>query len=175
MAVRKDTITRQFNQTMQAGILEPGEQVITGMMTQTGASPWLAGLIGVILMLVTGTRWHFVALTDRRVLFLNASLMTSRPTGVVAWADPRSAVTISDVVTDAKVWNRLLYHRTGQAKPVRANVSAVQWKAEFQGLVSKLRAGNVPPVPGAPSIPPPPPVGPSPWGALLGFRGFLGV
>jgi heme/copper-type cytochrome/quinol oxidase subunit 2 len=162
MAVRKDTITRQFNQTMQAGILEPGEQVITGMMTQTGASPWLAGLIGVILMLLTGTRWYYVMLTDRRVLFLKASLLTSKPTGAVAWADPRTAVSISDVVTDAKVWNRLRYHRPGQSEPVRLNVSAVQWKSEFQSLVSNLRAGNVPPVPGAPSIPPPPPVGPSP-------------
>jgi heme/copper-type cytochrome/quinol oxidase subunit 2 len=161
MAVRKDTITRQFNQTMQAGILEPGEQVVTGMMTQTGASPWLAGLIGVVLMLLTGTRWYYVALTDRRVLFLKASLLTSKPTGTVAWADPRTAVSISDVVNDAKVWNRLRYHRSGQAKPVRVNVSSVQWKSEFQSLVSNLQSGVGPPAPGAPSIPPPPPVEPS--------------
>jgi heme/copper-type cytochrome/quinol oxidase subunit 2 len=161
MAVRKDTITRQFNQTMQAGILEPGEQVVTGMMTQTGASPWLAGLIGVVLMLLTGTRWYFVALTDRRVVFLKASLLTSKPTGAVAWADPRSAVSISDIVNDAKVWNRLKYHRPGQSEPVRVNVSAVQWKSEFKSLVSNLQAGVAPPAPGAPSIPPPPPVEPS--------------
>jgi hypothetical protein len=171
VAVRKDTITRQFD---QAGILEPGEQVVIGMMTQTGASPWFAGLIGVVLMLLTGTRWYYVALTDRRVLFLKASMLTSKPTGAVAWADPRTAVSISDVVTDAKVWNRLRYHRPGQAKPVRVNVSAVQWKSEFQSLVSNLRAGALPPAPGEPSIPPPP-VGPSPYGPLLGFRRFLGV
>jgi hypothetical protein len=150
MAVRKDTITRQFNDTMKAGILEPGEQVITGMMTQTGASPWLAGLIGVVLMVLTGTRWYYVALTDRRVLFLRAHPMTSKPTSAVAWADRRDAASISDIVSDAKVWNRLRYNRPGQAKPVRLNVSAVQWRSEFQTLVANLEAGGVP------AIPPPP-------------------
>jgi heme/copper-type cytochrome/quinol oxidase subunit 2 len=160
MAVRKDTITRQFNATMQAGLLEPGEQVVTGMMIQTGASPWFAGLIGVVLMLLTGTRWYYMALTDRRVLFLKAHPLTSKPSSAVAWADPRTAVSISDVVTDAKVWNRLRYRRPGQTKPLRVNVSAVQWKSEFRILVSNLQAGVVPPAPGAPSIPPPPPAGP---------------
>jgi hypothetical protein len=37
----------------------------------------------------------------------------------------------------------------------------VQWKSEFQSLVSNLQSGVVPPAPSAPSIPPPPPVGPS--------------
>jgi heme/copper-type cytochrome/quinol oxidase subunit 2 len=161
MAVRKDTITRQFNEAMQAGILEPGEQVVTGMMTQTGASPWFRGLIGAVLMLLTGTRWYYVALTDRRVLFLKKYPLTSKPSRAVAWADPRTAVSISDVVNNAKVWNRLLYHRPGRAKPVRVNVSAVQWKSEFQILVTNLQAGVVPPAPGGPSIPPPPPVEPS--------------
>jgi hypothetical protein len=157
MAVRKETITKQYNEVMQAGILEPGEQVVTGMTTQTGASPWFAGLIGVLMMLLTGTRWYYLALTDRRVLFLKASMWTARPKGGVAWADPRNAISISEVTADAKVWNWLRYQRPGGVKPIRVNVSAVQWKPEFQTLVAQLQAGAAPAVP---PPPPPPPPGP---------------
>jgi hypothetical protein len=48
--------------------------------------------------------YYYVALTDRRLIFMNASFWTSRPKGL-AWADPSDSVTISDLQTDNKLWN----------------------------------------------------------------------
>ncbi len=49
-------------------------------------------------------RHFFVALTDRRLIFMNASFWTSRPHGF-AWSGSRDSVTISDLQTDNKLWN----------------------------------------------------------------------
>ena len=70
-----------------------------------GANPlWAQGLLGLAGFLIFGMRYYYVALTDRRLIFVNASFWTSRPKGF-AWADPRDSITISDLQTDNKLWN----------------------------------------------------------------------
>ena len=63
-----------------------------------------AGPVGLAGFLIFGMRYYYVALTDRRLIFLNASFWTSRPKGF-AWADPRESITTSDLQTDNKLWN----------------------------------------------------------------------
>ena len=69
-------------------------------------------------MLVAGVRYYFVWVTDRRVIFMGLSMMSSRPTGKVAWSDLRSAVSISEA-TPAATWSWFKYHAAGgrQADP----------------------------------------------------------
>jgi len=49
-------------------------------------------------------RYYYVALTDRRLIFMNASFWSSRPQGL-AWSDPRDSITISALQTDNMLWN----------------------------------------------------------------------
>jgi hypothetical protein len=65
---------------------------------------WAKGLLGLAGFLIFGMRYYYVALTDRRLIFMNASFWTSRPKGF-AWSDPRDSITISDLQTDNKLWN----------------------------------------------------------------------
>ena len=62
------------------------------------------GLLGLAGFLILGMRYYYVALTDRRSIFVNASFWTSRPKGF-AWSDARDSITISDLQTDNKLWN----------------------------------------------------------------------
>ena len=135
MAVRKDAVKKQFTEAL-AGVLEPGEQVQVGTYGPSGPNPFFAaGLFGVIGMLLFGVRYYYVAVTDRRVVFMKGSFWTARPAGF-AWADPRSSVTISDVDTDAKLWNHLKY--TGSSgKSIRMNFHA-WWRDETKQLVAAL-------------------------------------
>ncbi len=149
MAVRKETVKRQFSEAFPA-VLEPGERVITGTLAQSGPTPWLAGAIGILIMVLAGMRIYFLAVTDRRVLFMRASMLTSRPKGL-AWADPRGAATVADVVADAKLWNHFVYLRPGQ-KRLRLNVHRF-WRDELKEVLEALSI----PTPGAAAPPPPPP------------------
>jgi hypothetical protein len=78
--------------------------VLGGAYGVSGPNPlWAQGLLGLAGFLIFGMRYNYVALTDRRLIFLNASFWTSRPKGF-AWADPRDSITISDLQTDNKLW-----------------------------------------------------------------------
>src|SRR6266511_3653939 len=104
MAVRKETIKQQFKEALPP-LLEPGEQVLGGAYGVSGPNPlWAQGLLGLAGFLIFGMRYYYVALTDRRLIFMNASFWTSRPQGF-AWSDPRDSITISDLQTDNKLWN----------------------------------------------------------------------
>jgi hypothetical protein len=104
VAVRKETIKQQFNEALPA-VLEPGERMLGGAYGVSGPNPLLAqGLLGLAGFLIFGMRYYYVALTDRRLIFMNASFWTSRPKGL-AWSDPRDSITISDLQTDNKLWN----------------------------------------------------------------------
>jgi hypothetical protein len=150
MAFRRETIKRQFGEARQA-FLEPGEQGVAEAFTISGPSPWLMGVLGVIVMLILGQRYYFVTVTDRRVLFMKASLMTGRPKGL-AWADPRSTVTLEDV-TEGKLWSRLFYLRPG-VKKLRLNFHRI-WRDDMNAVVNALRVPTSPPPP--PQPPPPAP------------------
>ena len=144
MAGRKQKIQEQFAQAL-APILEPGEQVVAGVMSQTGPSPWLAGAFGIVIMLLMGARWYFVAATGKRMIVMKASMLSGRPKGL-AWADPLGSFTLHDVVTDAKVWQSFKLSRPGVHEAIRFNVSKIIWKDEYLKLVSAL-SGSLPPQP----------------------------
>jgi hypothetical protein len=109
-------------------------------------------LFGLIGMLVAGVRYYFVWVTDRRVIFMGASMMTARPKGGLAWSDPRSSVSISDA-TPAATWSCFKYHRPGAAKPIRMNFPR-PWRDDFAQITQAL-SGATPSAPSAPAPPPP--------------------
>jgi hypothetical protein len=101
VAVRKETIRQQFDEALPA-VLEPGERML-GAYGVSGPNPlWAQGLLGLAGFLILGMRYYYVALTDRRLIFMNASFWTSRPRGL-AWSDPRDSIRISDLQTDNKL------------------------------------------------------------------------
>ncbi len=136
MAIRKDTIKKQFDAALPA-LLEPGEQVQAQTLTQSGPTPWLMGAIGIFIMLAMGMRYYFMVVTDRRVLFMKASMWSQRPKGL-AWADPRSAVALSDVDANAVLWSHLKY-RKADGSEIRLNFHRL-WRDELQAAVSVLSA-----------------------------------
>jgi len=166
MAVRRETVRKQFEEAVRPH-LEPGEQLVAGAYGASGPNPlWLSGLFGLIGMLVAGVRYYFVWVTARRVIFMPASMMTAKPTGGVAWADPRSAARVSDA-TPAATWSWFRYHRPGVERPIRMNFPR-NWRDDFSQMTSALggapsaTAASAPPPPAVASAPPPPPVAPPP-------------
>jgi hypothetical protein len=135
MAVRKETIKQQFAEAVQQH-LESGEQLETGAWAVQGPSPlWVSGLFGIVGMIIADVRYHYVWVTDRRVIFLKGSFWTARPKGF-AWSDLRSAVGVSDV-TPAATWSWFRYHRPAGGKPPRLNF-ARPWREEFGQITAAL-------------------------------------
>ena len=154
MAFRKETIRQQFSAAL-ATVLEPGEQVRAAGYSVSGPSPWLTGAIGIFLMLFLGMRYYYVAVTDRRVVFMKASLLTQRPKGL-AFAYPLSSASVSDL-TVGKVWSYLRLQPAG-GKQIRLNFHK-WWQEEMQQVARAIQSGArsaAPPAAG-PDIPPPPP------------------
>jgi hypothetical protein len=149
MAVRKETIKKQFDEAMSS-VLEPGEQVAAGSYTISGPSPWLQGVLGFIGMLALGMRYYYVAVTDRRVLFMKASMWTQRPKGF-AFADPKGSVAIHDVDPSA-LWSHFRYRRP-DGKEIRLNFHRM-WRDEMETVVRAL--GASPTQQPTTSAPPPP-------------------
>ena len=151
MAIRKEKIKEQF-QAVIPPALEPGEQVLGGTYCQTGPSPWLQGGVGLLIMLLMGAKWYYLAVTDRRLLWFRASMWTQRPKGSVE-AEPRSSVQLHDVDVDNVVWSKFRLQRpTG--KDVRVNVHRF-WREEVQQLVGVLGGQGAPMQPPVPGTPPP--------------------
>jgi hypothetical protein len=141
VAVRKETIKKQFMDALPS-MLEPGEQVRAGVYAVSGPNPMLSqGLLGLVGMLLFGIRWYFVAVTDRRVLFVKASLLSGRPTRL-GWADPRGGATISDVKMTASLWSHMRYGSPSRPKPLRLNVHR-WWQDEGRQVASALGAAPV--------------------------------
>ena len=144
MAFRKETIKQQFAEAL-SGVLGPGEQTEVGFLTVSGPSPWLsAGLFGYLGMLLTGSHWYFVTLTDRRVIFMNVSMATGHPKDL-AWSDPRGFASLSDAMLDGTVWSRVAYVRPND-KALRLNIQRI-WRDE--GREFALRFGVASPTPPA--------------------------
>ena len=153
MAVRKETIKQQFGQALPA-LLEPGEQVQAGAYCISGPNPlWSQGLLGLVGYLIFGIRHYYLAATDRRVIFMKASIWTSRPKGL-AFADPRGSVSISDVRTDAKLWNSCRFTGPNQ-QDLRLNFH-VFWRDETREVAGALAdriSGTITPRADAPPLP----------------------
>ncbi len=133
MAISKDKIKQQFGQAVQEA-LEPGEQVRAQTLALSGASPWL---LGGLLGMFSGQRNYFIAVTDRRVLFIKGSVSTGRPQGV-AWADPIGSAALSGVDMDNSIWSRFRY-RTATGKEMRFNVHRL-WRDDGKAVVAAIAA-----------------------------------
>jgi hypothetical protein len=154
MAFKKITIRQQFTEAL-GPVLEPGEHVQAGAYAVSGPSPWLTGAIGIVLMLVLGMRYYYLAVTDRRVLFMRASMLSQRPKGL-AFAYPVSSVSISGT-TVATLWSNFKLQRP-DGKPIRLNFHKI-WRDEMQQVARAI--GSAPRSQeawaGAVEVPPPPP------------------
>jgi hypothetical protein len=152
MALRKETIKKQFTEALPT-VLEQGEQMQAGTFCVSGPNPLFAqGLFGIIGLLLFQMRWYFVAVTDRRVVFLKASYWTGRPSGF-AWADPRASVSVSDVNLVAKVWGHFKYTSPTKPSALRLNVHR-WWLEEGNAVAAALTSASAPPSPTDPSSPP---------------------
>lgn len=148
MAVRKETIKKQFTEALPS-MLEAGEQVQAGTFSVSGPNPLFAqGLLGILGLLLFGMRWYFVAVTDRRVVFVKASYWTSRPSGF-GFADPRSSVSVSDMNLSAKVWGHFRYTSPSRPTGLRLNVHR-WWLEEGKVVVAALAPPSAAPQPGDP-------------------------
>jgi hypothetical protein len=158
MAFKKNTIRQQFTEAL-GPLLEPGEQVRAGGYAVSGPSPLLTGAIGIVLMLLLGMRYYYLAVTDRRVLFMRASLFSQRPKGL-AFAYPVSSVSIT-ATTMARLWSNFRLQPPG-GKPIRLNFHKI-WRDEMQQVARAIESS--PRSPGAPAgaadVPPPPPPPPA--------------
>jgi hypothetical protein len=136
MAVRKDTIKGQVREAL-GQVLEPGEEVVAGVHAVAGPSPLLtAGVLGLIGQFMLTYYW--VAVTDRRVLFLTLSRLSLRPEGL-GRAEPRSAVEVTRYRTSA-VWS-VLKVRGSDGKEVRLNVHRI-WREELEAVAGALGAST---------------------------------
>ena len=154
MAFRKETIRQQFSDAL-APVLDPGERVVAAGYAVSGPSPWLTGALGIVLMLALGMRYFYVAVTDRRVLLMKASLMTQKPKGL-ALAFPVTAVKVA-AVNRAGVWSNLKL-QPPSGKQMRLNFHRI-WREEMDQVAKAIGSGNragggersAPPI-----VPPPP-------------------
>jgi hypothetical protein len=152
MAVRKAKIKQQLAGAMSP-LLQPEEQVRAETFAQSGPSPWLTGVFGLLIMLLAGTRPYFIVVTNRRVLFMKASMLTTRPKGL-AWADPIGTGQVRDATMGNALWSKFKYSRP-EHKDIRFNVHRL-WRDDGQAVVAALSARPEPPMPPPPTQPPTP-------------------
>src|SRR4029453_4924620 len=122
-----------------------------------------------------------VALTDRRLIFMDASFWTSRPKGL-AWSDPRDSITISDLQTDNKLWNwgkissptkqnlRMNFHPFWRPEPKAMG----EWLAA-RIVVPRLAPGAAGDPDSSAPAPPRPPAAPPPLPPSEGLSGRRGT
>lgn len=143
MAIRKEAVKKQFEEVVGT-ILQPGEGVVAGAYTVTGSPLFASGLFGLLGILLAGTRYYWMTVTDRRVLFLGASMMSSRPKGGIKLEDGRSTVRVENA-TPRATWSTMRYVRP-QGKPMKLNF-ARPWREEMQAIATALGTPSVPPAP----------------------------
>ena len=157
MALRREKI-KQVMQPVAESFLQSGERQRAACLVMRGPSPWWLSLVGNLLWF--WIRYYYVAVTDRRVLFIRTTMVWGiRPKGV-EFADPLSPDTIVEY-HPGRVWSVIKYRRS-DGSALRLNVHRI-WRAERDELVSALRqpaaasdqTAATPPA--TPPVPPPPP------------------
>lgn len=84
--------------------LEPGENIEVVLLAQTGPTPYLAGLGGIVILvlLLTGSvKYQTLLLTDRAVVVLKNNIW-GRPKEVVARVDRRTPM----APMEGKLWGK---------------------------------------------------------------------
>lgn len=108
MADRREVLRRRIEEAT-GPFLEPGEEVQVAAPAMSGPSPWLTMAFGGALGMALFNRSYGVLLTDRRVIFLRASMWTSRPKGL-AFSVSRSGTSVAGFKPGA-VWTKLRIRR----------------------------------------------------------------
>jgi hypothetical protein len=129
MAVRKETIKKQANE-MVAQALQPGEQIVSGVYSITGPSPWLMNQLGLLGQFFID--YYYVAVTQQQVIFVKMNRVSNRPKEI-AFTAPLQAVQITDYRRNA-MWSSFRYNVPTAAKPLRLNVHRI-WRQELDALV----------------------------------------
>lgn len=84
--------------------LEPGEEIQSVFLAQTGPTPWLAGAIGALIYFFVA-KYRVVVVTDRSIVLLNAgAFVPTKPKGVFARL-PRNTQLGP---YEAKVWGKVV-------------------------------------------------------------------
>ena len=129
MAVRKETIKKQANE-MVAQALQPGEQIVSGVYSITGPSPWLMNQLGLLGQFFID--YYYIAVTQQQVIFVKMNRVSNRPKEI-AFTAPLQAVQITDYRRNA-MWSSFRYNVPTAAKPMRLNVHRI-WRQELDALV----------------------------------------
>lgn len=127
MAARKDKIKEAMEEFV-ADLLEDGEAWQGGSLAQSGPMPGLFGVIGMAFI-----KQYYVALTDRRVLFVRSAQLSGRPLRL-EFENPRdSAQMVLDV--QGKFWNLATYRGS---KTIRLRYPKL-WVEEMAIVIHALR------------------------------------
>ena len=139
MALRKAKTKEQMEAALQP-MLDPGERVVAAGLCEGGPSRWWM-LISIYLVIFV-IKVYYVAVTDRRVIFMKVSTWTGRPKGLLR-AEPRNAAAVTEV-NPHPVWSTFVYRLPeGSTKKLRFHRI---WRDEMTALLQALRA----PAPTAP-------------------------
>src|SRR5438874_12923747 len=108
MPLRREKIREAVDASIQAQ-LEQGEQIAAQGLVVKGPSPWvIAGLLGWIGWLFT--KYSFLVVTDRRVLFERTTMMWGVKPKALEIAEPRGSVTVVENKVNA-LWSKLKVRR----------------------------------------------------------------
>jgi hypothetical protein len=152
MGSQRDKIEENMRPTVE-GLLQPGETIRASAQVLQGPTPWLLGGLGMMLF----SRFYFLVVTDRRVLFIRTGgAFAPRPKGL-AFSDPLSGDALVEY-RPKPLWTVLKYRRP-DGTVMRLNLNRL-WIPDRDQVAAALR--QPPTLPGssgpatAPQVPPPP-------------------
>jgi hypothetical protein len=133
MPLRREKIRQAVDASVQAQ-LEPGEQIVAQGLVVKGPSPWLiAGILGWIGWLFT--KYYFLVVTDRRVLFERTTMMFGVKPRALEMAEPRASVAVVQNNVNP-LWSKLKI-RHGDGTEARFWYHRI-WRDDIQQVVQAL-------------------------------------
>jgi len=112
--------------------LDAGENItVTIGHAQTGPTPWLQGLFGVIFLF--WVKYQALVLTDRRLILIKKSMLSGRAQSI-AESRPRNEVRVLEYKVPT-VWGKLILDLAGN--PLKYNVHRMD-RDQLQQLVDAL-------------------------------------
>ena len=135
MPLRREKIREAVDASIQAQ-LEPGEQIAAQGLVVKGPSPWLtAGILGLIGWMLT--KYYFLVVTDRRVLFERTTMMWGVKPRALEAAEPRGSVSVVENNPKA-VWSKMKIKR-GDGTEWKLWYHRI-WRDDIQQVVQSLQS-----------------------------------
>jgi hypothetical protein len=136
MALGKSGMQRRIAKSLD-GVLAPGEKAVASLQGVAGPSIWLVilllGPLGMLLL----WRWHFVTITESRIILQPLSMLSGRPNGTPVIA-ARSQCELSNY-RRGLLWGSFRYQGPGFLDGKRFNVARL-WRAEADQLMEAASA-----------------------------------